>query len=126
MRRSLIRLTFILIGGVIAISGNLLNYANGPQDVKVFDEIRCRKIVIDDGWRESNIVLEVDDGTPYITIRDKFGGLFHVHALDHVNMLLAYEDPDTGTKTSEIRLTAGKHNASITHSVHQNEDRASE
>ena len=120
MKRLLVRLTFMLIGAVIVIGGNLLNYADmSPQEVKSFDEIHCRKIRIYDSTRPEEITLDINYDTPLITIRRKSRNSFEVHALSGVKMFLEHHNPDTGTKTSEIRLTVTENSAGITHFVKQ-------
>ena len=119
MKHILEGLTFMLIGAVIAISGNLLNYADICGEVTVFDEIHCRKIVLEMPPEKASIILAVDDGTPSITMQDEYGGIFSVKAGADVDMFLRQNDRDTGTTTSEIRFTAGKNNTGITHFVKQ-------
>lgn len=123
MKRTVVRLTLILVGVIIAVSGNLLNHADvGGQEVTVFDEIHCRRIVIEWGDpEEANIVLEVKDGVPSIDINGSYGASFSVKAGESAEMVLQHSDPDTGTTTSELRLSAGKNSTGITHFVDQNE-----
>ena len=120
MKRLLERLTFILIGAVLVISGNVLNNADvGNVEVTHFDEIRCRKIVIDDGTKEGKMILGVDAGTPYIFLEHRSGGVFNLFTGDGVVMKLGFIDPVTDTKISEIELITDKNSARITHSVQQ-------
>lgn len=118
MKRILEGLTFILIGFVLVVSGSLLNVADvSNRKVTVFDEIRCRKIVIDDDdYREAGkITLEVDASTPRILLEDRAGSIYYdLHIKDGVIMTLGYTDPETGTKINEIQLVADKNNARIT------------
>lgn len=123
MKRTLVRLTLILVGIIIAASGNLLNHADvGGREVTVLDEIHCRKIVIQYADPDiATIVLEVKDGVPSIDINGNYGASFSVKAGASAEMVMQHNDLDTGTTTSELRLSAGKYSTGITHFVKQRE-----
>ena len=124
MKRTLVRLTLILVGVIIAVSGNLLNHADfGGGEVIVLDEIHCRKIVIQYADPDiAAIVLEVKDGVPTIDINGNYGASFSMKAGESAEMVLKHNDPDTGATTSELRLSAGKNSTGITHFVKQSEN----
>ena len=70
------KLGYIALGGVIAIAGMMAASVFTPNLVAqkdVFDEIRCRKLVVENADGKFAVRLGIDQGSGVVAVRDRTG-----------------------------------------------------